>query len=149
MINFAKEILETDIYLELSVHNTDKGFLDFIELEDRINGLEGYEFILTNAPTMKAKIEAIKKYAPMAEVVLIVGADTWDRIWDIKYGFSTEFLQNFFAENKVKFLVLNRGGYTQKQFEFGKDFLVQHDKIKDFITPNISSSEIRKSLTKE
>ena len=149
VVNLAKEITGDEVFLELSVKNTDKGLINFIELEDRISGLKDYEFILTNCPTMVKKVEAIKKYAPLAEITLVVGADTWDRIWDEKYGYSLEFLQEFFSNNKIKFIVLPRGGYERKEFVFGNNLEIKHDKINDFKPVAISSSEIRKCLTNQ
>jgi nicotinic acid mononucleotide adenylyltransferase/nicotinamide mononucleotide (NMN) deamidase PncC len=147
MIKMAQEITGEKPYLELTVNNADKGFLDYIELEDRIKNLDDYEFILTNAPTMKAKVEAIKKYAPMAEIIFVVGSDTYERVWDEKYGYSVDFLERFFKDNKIKFIMFKRGGYAPIDFTHGKDLLIKHETLESFETSKISSTDLRKSLT--
>lgn len=148
IIELAKKITGGEVFLELTVNNVDKGSIDFIDLEDRITGFGKEEFILTNAATVKEKIDIIRKYAPIAEITAIVGADTWDRIWDEKYGHKIDFLENYFNANKTKFLVFPRGGYERKEFKNGNALEVIHEDIGNFKPLVISSSEIRKNLIK-
>lgn len=144
IIDLSKEITGQPVFLELSVNNADKGFLDFIELEDRISNLNEHKFILTNMPTIKDKVTAIKKYAPKAEMTIVVGSDTWVRIWDEKYGHKLDDLEKYFNDNKIKFLMFKRGGHTLPEMSWGKSLLIDHEKVRNFYTPNISSSEIRR-----
>lgn len=146
MINMAEKATGQKVFLEMTTKNADKGFLDFIEIENRIRLLDEYEFILTNLPTIKAKVEAIRKYAPKAEITLVVGNDTWDRIWDAKYGYEPDFLEKFFKNNKINFLLFKRDGYAAKDVLWGKDLVFKHPEIEAFVTPNISSTIIRKKL---
>ncbi len=146
IVEAAQKITNQPVFLELTINNADKGFLDFIELENRINNLAGYEFILTNARTMKDKVDTIKKYAPKANLIFVVGSDTWERIWNPKYGFELHFLEQFFTNQNVRFIKFKRGGFVEKEISCGKNLLIQHDKINE-PTKTISSSDIRKGLT--
>lgn len=132
----AKEILGQEVYFEISTKPFGKGILNFIELEDRINQFEKYEFILTNLTKFVDKFKAISKYAPLANITFIMGKDTFDRIEESDY--------NFFIEKNVKFLVFPRGGEIVNSNEKTVKLLIHLEQVNNIDIPNISSSEIRK-----
>jgi len=138
--NHAKEILGQEVYFELSTHNKDKGFIDYIEVEDRLKQLDKHEFILTNRPKFTEKFSTIFKYAPMSQITFVMGKDTFDRVEESDY--------DFFIKNNVKFLVFPRNGEKIVPNDKLAKLLIHLDKTNQIVLPNISSSEIRKNLTK-
>lgn len=137
----AEKILNQQVLFELSVKNADKGYIDFADINLRLNYLCKYDYILTCHPTIKEKIDLLKKYNPESEITIIVGADTWNRVWDKRYGYDLNELHDFFINSKVKFLV------------FGRNSILLNREFNDLIIPSIeaenfnmaiSSSELRK-----
>ncbi len=135
--SLAEKILDRKVYLEFSMKNTDKGALDFFEVQRRIEGLLGHFHIIDTAATFVEKAEAYKSYNP----IFIVGADTWNRIWDEKYGYTVEYLEKFFDENNIKFLVFGRG---QNILDRHQPFRILSDEAENFHMP-ISSTQIRQT----
>ncbi len=135
----AEKTLNKKVFLELSVKNTDKGSLDFIEIQKRIDGLVGYDYIIDMASTYVEKTNAIKSYDAKISPIFIVGADTWNRIWDEKYGYPVKYLESFFDEYGVKFLVFGR---NERLVDKGGVFRIVHPDAENFNVP-ISSTQIR------
>lgn len=79
MLQIAAGMLGEPIALEISVLNVDKPPLDFIEIEQRLRGLESRPVWLTRAPTF------VEKARVFPGATFIVGADTIRRIADPKY----------------------------------------------------------------
>ncbi len=130
------------VYLELSIANTDKPSLDFIEIGNRLGTIGNSRYILTDAPTFVDKVKAISDVYPSLLQTYIVGADTWNRIWNEKYGYSVEFLKSFFSSNRVNFIVFGRG--SQPLTKVGEEFRVYYPEAEAF-NMDISSSAIRKA----
>lgn len=83
MCRFARDFLNTDVALELSVRNVDKPTLDYVEIRQRLEqiaeaGQRGLVF-LTNRPFFVQKAEIF----PGA--TFLVGADTISRIGNPRY----------------------------------------------------------------
>ncbi len=134
----AEKILNQEVFFELSTHNKDKGFIDYIEVEDRLKQFNKYEFILTNLPKFTEKFTSISKYAPTAKITFVMGQDTFERIEESDY--------DFFIKNNVKFLVFPRGGQLVNSNEKTDKLLIHLDKVNNIVIPNISSSDIRKKI---
>lgn len=79
IMRFAERRLGGAGAFELSISNVDKPRLDFLELEERVAGLDGLPLLLTDAPTFVAKAER------SPGCVFAVGADTAVRIGDAAY----------------------------------------------------------------
>lgn len=79
IVRIAAERTGHPVVLELSITNVDKPPLDYFEIEDRLEGLQGNDVWLTDAPTFLQKAEL----APGA--VFAVGADTIHRIGQGRY----------------------------------------------------------------
>lgn len=149
IINAAEKILGFPIVLELSSRNADKGEYDIVEINRRLKGLEKYPCIVTKAPTFIQKAVLFSKEYPNKELIFVVGADTWVRIWDAKYAGPLDKVAEVFRENNVKFLVFGRRQVIDIDFgyEIGEEFRIQSGEASQFNNP-ISSTELRIALTK-
>ena len=139
----AEKILNMPVLLELSLRNSDKGMVDYIDINERLEYIKGNHYILTAAPLIRDKVNLIKKYNPNCEITFIVGADTWTRIWDAKYKIPLDELYRFFKSNKVKFLVFGRNGVKLDMSRF-YDLIIPSEEAANFNMP-ISSTELRKN----
>lgn len=75
MARIAAEMLGTEIALEISVFNVDKGPLDYIEMARRLQNVsDEFPLVLTNAPTF------LEKARLFPATTFIVGSDTMERI---------------------------------------------------------------------
>lgn len=75
MARIAAEMLGSEIALEISVFNVDKGPLDYIEMARRLQNVsEQFPLVFTNAPTF------LEKARLFPETTFIVGSDTMERI---------------------------------------------------------------------
>lgn len=135
----SKSILGAYPLLELSVDNADKGQLDAIEVRNRIRDMSPYPFVLTNAPTFVKKVEVFKAKFPDKQLVFIVGADTWSRIWQPEYAGDEETVSQCFHDNKVKFLIFGRGDWRKTVYS---DLIITDERASNFNNP-ISSTELR------
>lgn len=140
----AEKILKTSVLFELTCRNADKGSLDYIDLEKRLKDIRSYPYILTTVATIKEKVDLIRKYNKNAPITFVVGADTWIRIWDAKYGYAPEFLETFFKQNNVKFLVFGRNK-IDINLPFGHTLRVKSEEAEN-VTFSYSSTDIRKKL---
>jgi len=139
----ADVILNIDTFLELSIKNADKGIIDYIDINELLKYINEHKFnyIINKCSTIKEKVDLIKKYNPNAIITFIVGADTWVRLWDIKYGYAPEWLEKFFKTNNVRFLVFGRNEIPIDK-TYGKDLIISSSEAENFKI-NISSSELR------
>jgi hypothetical protein len=64
---------------EISITNVDKPPIDFIEIQNRLNGLGQHDVVLTAAPTFR------EKAALLPNTTFVVGIDTLVRIADPRY----------------------------------------------------------------
>ena len=147
IINAAEKILGFPIVLELSSRNADKGEYDIVEINRRLKGLEKYPCIVTKAPTFLQKAVLFSKEYPNKELIFVVGADTWVRIWDAKYAGPLDRVAEVFRENKAKFLVFGRRINIEFDSTIGEEFRIQSEEASQFSNP-ISSTELRMALTK-
>lgn len=75
MVRIAAEMLETEIALEISVFNVDKGPLDYVEMARRLQNVgDEFPLVFTNAPTF------LEKARLFPATTFIVGSDTMERI---------------------------------------------------------------------
>jgi nicotinic acid mononucleotide adenylyltransferase len=139
----AGKILNKPVVLELSVNNSDKGQLDFIEIRKRISNLGPMNFVLTGSRLYVDKVRAIKKsWGVNKKLIFVMGADTWNRMWDEKYGISRTELRTFFLNHEVKFLVFGRSGVPI--LDTNRDLRIPSEEAANFNSP-YSSSAIRKA----
>ena len=136
-----------DIYLELSIKNADKGYLDNITIHDRISHIKNNlpkgsnGLIVTNKGLFVEKIDCIEKSFPNKKIDFAVGADTWNRIWDEKYGIDPWSLNVCFSSKNVKFHIFGRNRLPLIKI---RDNVGLIQKEYDIDIP-ISSSELRKN----
>jgi hypothetical protein len=152
IMDMAQYILnEGKPILELSLDNTDKGRMDYIDLQFRLKQLDPYDYILTRAPFFRSKVELLTSLYPNKKLIFVVGEDTWSRIWDENYCIDNSISKeaDFFARFGVRFLVLARGGRPfQKQLypPISEFFRIEHPRAENFNDKH-SSSAIRKQQT--
>ena len=79
IVRIAEEKLGQEVLYEISITNVDKANIDFIDMKQREDFLEGANIVFTQAPTFAEK----SKLFP--QVIFIVGVDTICRIADVKY----------------------------------------------------------------
>jgi nicotinic acid mononucleotide adenylyltransferase/nicotinamide mononucleotide (NMN) deamidase PncC len=139
----AEEILRHQVFFDLSIRNAEKGTLDFISIRDRIKQISCYPHIISNTPLFEDKAmvfrSAIEK---TTEIVFVVGADTWNRIWDSRYCGDALNLEQRFYLRGVKFLVFGRKGVEIDKFH-GISVRIRSVRASNFSSP-FSSSDIRK-----
>lgn len=112
MAKLASEKLGEPVHFEISLTNVDKPPIDFISLHQRLDSLKKYEdekFVggvcLTNAPLF------LQKANLFPNSTFIVGADTFNRLFDAKYyggKLDTSAILNCFKEKKIRFMVFHR-----------------------------------------
>ncbi len=138
--NKAKEIIGVPIQLELSITNSYKPKMDWIELKNRLDPIRNkYNVLVTNAPRFVDKVNFLKENGISRQIVFVVGADTWNRVFDktaIKNGDI-----EFFLKNNVKFLVFGR---KQEIVNMGHPLMIVNEEALNFDFA-MSSTEIRKA----
>jgi hypothetical protein len=145
----AEEILKVPVFLEFTTNNTDKGSVDYVEIEKRMREIRDYNSIITRAPHFRSKVAALREGGFEQDIVFVVGYDTWMRVWDQKYCLNNSIAEEeqFFLENNVKFLVFGRGGEYQplSMDGLGEGYRIADPRAEKF-QMNLSSSDIRKNL---
>lgn len=99
IVEIAYEALKTPILYEISITNTDKPPLDYVEIETRGKQFDG-NLVYTNAPLF------IDKARIFPGATFLIGADTWRRFRDVKYYGGSESKR---AEMFEELLKLNVG----------------------------------------
>lgn len=129
------------LFLEFSIRNADKGLISEEEKIERVNHIlsHGYECIATDKSLFVEKLDYIKQFNPNKIIHFTCGVDTWNRIWDEKYGPSFSELSNNFSEHECKFYIFGRGGVEPVRNSFNKNLIADYKPIRI----DISSSEIR------
>jgi len=133
----SQKIIGVPVTLELSVNNADKGLMDYIDLKNRVKYLK-YDYIITDAPTFKDKVNAIRSQCDKP-IVFTIGVDTWERVLQEKYAGPIPELIKFFKDNDVKFLIFGRNG----KVPIGHEEIRIINKESDNFRLDISSTEIR------
>lgn len=105
ILKVGEKITGIKSILEISMKNVDKLPLDFIEAKKRKDNIRAknsdYDVVFTNLPRFIDKVKLFR-YS-----TFIVGADTWRRILDPKYGdLNSSF--DIFSTYGTKFLVFGR-----------------------------------------
>lgn len=141
VVELAEQVLGDKVALELSVHNADKGQMDFIEIRRRSDKLDSRPHILTKASTFVEKAKLFHTLAAGRQIVFVVGADTWERIWQPKYGYSPQQVADTMQQHNVKFLVFPREGHhISNNFDYLR---IQDARINAF-SNSLSSTALRK-----
>ena len=105
--------------------------------------LKDYPFIVNTAPTFYEKLLLFNTIVGLHKrKIAIVGSDTWNRIWDEKYGISNSAFDALARCSNTYFMVFPREGYP---IVFGHEHLmIHHPDITNFNNP-ISSTQMRKN----
>ncbi len=152
MAKWASKKYNTPIHFEISLTNVDKPPIDFISLNRRLDSLREYKdeafmgsVYLTNAPLF------LQKATLFPNSTFIIGADTFNRLFDAKYydGVTdTATILGLFKEKNVRFMVFRRKSVEISTKPEILDFceVVPVDEYEDDGT---SSREIRRKCEKE
>ncbi|MEX2327889.1 MAG: hypothetical protein WD558_09160, partial [Pseudomonadales bacterium] len=107
MIRVAKALTGHDALLEISTFNVDKPPLDYIDMQERYEGIgETYSLTFTNAPTF------MEKAVLFPGAVFMVGSDTLERIGQTRYYRDSDQQRDLAIEKlaaaDIRFLVFGR-----------------------------------------
>jgi len=147
MAKLASEKLGEPVHFEISLTNVDKPPIDFISLNQRLDSLRKYKdeaFVggvcLTNAPLFLQKADLFPNST------FIIGADTFNRLFDAKYyggKVDTTAILRQFREKNIRFMVFQR-----KSVEISvKPEILEFCEIvpmEEYEDDGISSTEIRR-----
>ncbi|MFY1112352.1 MAG: hypothetical protein AB3K77_11810 [Methanosarcinaceae archaeon] len=112
MASWASKKYNSPVHFEISLTNVDKPPIDFISLNQRLDSLRKYKdeafmggVYLTNAPLFLQKADLFPNST------FIIGADTFNRLFDAKYydgTVDTPTIIRHFKEKNVRFMVFRR-----------------------------------------
>lgn len=142
----AHKITKLPVFYELSITNSYKPSMDYVDLENRykqfnnnVNDGCRNDVILTKAPRFVDKVRMFKKYFGSKEIIIVVGADTWERVYDDDAHKNGDI--KFFEDNNVKFLVFGRNTAVNNQ---DSKLLIKNELALNYNNP-ISSTSLRKN----
>ncbi|WP_233084170.1 hypothetical protein [Methanococcoides orientis] len=137
------------VHFEISVTNVDKPPIDFISLQERLDSLKEYrdkDFLgniyLTVAPLF------IQKAQIFENTTFIIGADTANRLFKVRYYRNEDDMKNMlteFREKNIHFLVFRRKD-VELRIETEISDLCEIVPLEDYEDNGISSSAIRKEM---
>jgi len=148
MAKLASEKLGEPVHFEISLTNVDKPPIDFISLNQRLDSLRKYKdeafmggVCLTNAPLFLQKADLFPNST------FIIGADTFNRLFDAKYyngKVDTSAILRHFKEKNIRFMVFHRKSVEMSVKPEILEFceIVPMDEYED---DGISSTEIRRN----
>jgi len=140
--HLAHKITQLPVFYELSVTNSYKPSMDYVDLENRYKQFNNIGWrnavILTKAPRFVDKVTLFKKHFNPKEIIIVVGADTWERVYDAAAHKNGDI--KFFEDNNVKFLVFGRNAEIKNQ---DSTLFIKNDLALNY-NNNISSTAIRK-----
>ena len=140
--HLAHKITELPVFYELSVTNSYKPNMDYVDLENRFKQFDNNGWrnavILTKAPRFVDKVNLLKKHFNPKQIIIVVGADTWERVYDYTAHKNGDI--KFFEDNNVKFLVFGRNS-TIKNTD--SNLLIKNELALNYNNP-ISSTALRK-----
>jgi hypothetical protein len=149
MIEYVKSITGQSINLEISFNNLDKGFVDSIDITDRINIIKS----ICNSSINGVYINNLPKFSQKSSLYknskFIVGWDTLLRINDLKYYKNEIDYQdslNQIIKNGCSFIVFPRmlnGKVDLSQLDLIDKKLLSVCEILTIVPKEMSSSEIR------
>ncbi|KGK98325.1 hypothetical protein LI82_11460 [Methanococcoides methylutens] len=144
--------LGKNVHFEISVTNVDKPPIDFISLQERLNSLKAYKdrdfpgnIYLTVAPLF------IQKAQIFENATFIIGADTANRLFKVRYYRNEDDMKNMlaeFREKNIHFLVFRRKD-VELRIEPEISDLCEVVPLEDYEDNGISSTAIRKEMNIE
>lgn len=141
--HLAHKITALPVFYEMSISNSYKPSMDYVDLENRYKQFDNNGWrnavILTKAPRFVDKVNLLKKYFTPKQIIIVVGADTWERVYDDAAHKNGDI--KFFEDNNVKFLVFGRNADIKNQDSV---LFIKNDLALNY-NNNISSTAIRKA----
>ena len=135
----AQEITGIEVLYEIAVRNVDKPPLDYLSLEERLEANRDVPLLVSNTPRFIDKLKLAKTLFPAARATFVVGADTWNRIFDPKYYTAPETALE--ELRTARFLVFPRPGYRIEHLD--EPSLILHPRAQE-LAITISSSALRR-----
>ncbi len=149
MANYASKKYNSPVHFEISLTNVDKPPIDFISLSQRLDSLRKYKdeafmggVYLTNAPLFLQKADLF------LNSTFIIGADTFNRLFDAKYydgTVDTPAILRDFKEKNVRFMVFRRKSVEMSVNPEVLDFC-EIIPMEEYEDDGTSSREIRRKL---
>jgi nicotinic acid mononucleotide adenylyltransferase len=146
MAKIASEKYGVPVHFEISLTNVDKPPMDYISLEDRISSIQACydpdfmgDIFVTNTPLFAQKANIFP------ESTFILGADTMQRLFNVKYyrpQDTTQSLYRHFKEKRIDFLVFSRKGAEIDISPEVRDMITIVPE-NEYIDDGISSTQIR------
>ena len=133
----AKQITNMPVFYELSIKNSYKPQMDCVDLNNRIKQFGDNPYIVTHAPRFVDKVNLLKHHYNCRQIIIVVGADTWERVYDDAAHKNGDI--KFFEDNNVKFLVFGRNAEIKNQ----DSVLFIKNNLALNYNNNISSTQIR------
>lgn len=137
----AKEITGFPVYYELTIKNSYKAMIDFIELSKRISQFDKLEkcdgYMVTTAPRFVDKFNVLKNHIKFKELIFVVGADIWERVYDKAAHDNGDI--KFFEDNNIKFLVFGRDAEIKNQ---DSKLFIRNERAQNYNNP-ISSTKLK------
>lgn len=137
ILRLAEEITAQSVFLELTVTNSYKPRMDYVDLKSRIANFPTKNYIVTHAPRFVDKVRLLKHHYNCRQIIIVVGADTWERVYDDAAHKNGDI--KFFEDNNVKFLVFGRN--TEIKNTEAKIFF-SDERALDYFNP-VSSTQLR------
>lgn len=135
------------IYLELTIKNADKGYLDHISLNKRIDSIKNrmpskcHGLIISNQSLYIEKAAVIRQDIKGGVLHFALGVDAWNRMWNEKYGVSLVDLREGFLKYYTCFELFKRGNENPIINDYNRMLINNYHEI----DVDISSSQIRKA----
>lgn len=136
----AEKILGMPVYFELTPFNSYKPAIDHIEVFNRLLQFDE-SILITTAPRFVDKVTKLKQTFGINEIIIVVGADTWRRVYDDAAYRNGDI--KFFEDNNVKFLVFGRNSELIENQD--SPLFIKHDDAVNFNNP-LSSTELRNAM---
>ncbi len=153
VVHWANMYLGRKPYLEMSLTNPDKQPLDYIDVSERTRAIEHKVGHMISGVIISNTPKFVDKSYRYLSPIFIVGADTYNRIFDLNYYKTYEDILDtvdHFKANNTKFFVLDRKGYTPYNHyieKYGLENVVMFVPKEEYEDKDgISSSKIRKAL---
>jgi len=155
MQRHASERLGKKVYFELCINNADKGYVDYIDLDNRLENVRPEydveeDFVYTNVPLIIDKARVFGKH-----LFIVAGIDTMTRIANKKYYGSDHDREMVFRElneRHISFLVYGRKigdtfwGLRRAQLPYELEILC-YEVPEDEFRMDVSSTDIRSAAS--
>lgn len=141
---FMEKAKGNNVFFELSLNNADKGSITYVDLEDRLNELSKYDFLISNNKLFVDKYINLRNIYKNNNISFVLGSDTFLRVFDEKYGYSIKDLNTVFSkDNNVRFIVYMRSQHHKNEIDYISQSIKDVDVEINNTYKEISSTSLR------